>query len=231
MKRKTTLAIATLAFALFGMVAVAGTALANGRGGPGGPGGGIGAFGGHGGHGLGMGAGDDDRGALLAQELGISVEDLRSAQLRALEKGLAAAVKADRLTQAQADLMLSGAKLRGAIDHDAVTAEALGISVEALKAARDAGKTMRDLLAEQKLDARTFRTQLTAAMDKAVAKAVADGVITQAQADALKAAKDQHGGMRGGMHGPRGGGGRGGNGGGLAPNDGGATTAPVSSDA
>lgn len=211
MNRKTTFSIAAAALAVVGTIAVASTALAHGRGGPGGFGGpgmdGAG-FGGPGGHGFGLGRDDGDRGELLAKELGISVADLQAARLRAMEKGLAEAVKAGKLTQERADLMLAGAKLANAIDHDAVLAEALGISVADLKAARAAGTSLRDLLTQQKLDAKTFRTQLQAATDKAIAKAVQDGVITQAQADALKAAKDRFGGRHGfggGMRGGRGG--------------------------
>ncbi len=199
MNRKTTLSIAALAFALLGTVAVARTALAHGPGGRGGAGG-MGLAG-LAGHGMGHAGGQDERGELLAAELGVTVDELQAARLRAFEKGIAAAVKAGNLTQDKADLMLAGAKLAAAIDHDAITAEALGISVADLTAAREAGKTIRDLLTEQNLDAQTFHTQMQAAMDKAISKAVADGVITQAQADALKAAK----GERGGAHGRRGG--------------------------
>lgn len=204
MQRKLKLSLAAAAVAVFGTVAVARTALAHGPGGFGGPGdlGGRG-FGGHG-------AGDE-RGAYLAEALGISVDALKAAQLKALEKGLADAVAAERLTQAQADLMLAGAKLRGAIDRQAILAEALGLSVADLEAARADGKSMRDLLTAAGLDAAALRDKIAAATDAAIAKAVADGVITQAEADALKAAKDgrgmgfgRHGGPRGGMRGGRG---------------------------
>lgn len=200
MNRKTTFSLAAAALAVFGTIAVASTALAHGRGGLdgfGGPGMGGAGLGGPGGHGLGLGRDNGDRGAMLAQELGVSVADLRAAQLRALEKGLAAAVKAGTLTQDKADLALAGAKLANAIDRDAVLAEALGISAADLKAARDANTSLRDLLTAHKLDAATFRSQMQAATDKAIAKAVTDGVITQAQADALKTAKSRFEGGRG----------------------------------
>lgn len=205
MQRKLMLSLAAAAVAVIGTVAVARTALAHGPGGFGGPGG----LGGHGFGGLGAG---DERGAHLAEALGISVDALKAAQLKALEKGLAAAVADERLTQAQADLMLAGAKLNGAIDRQAIMAEALGLSVADLEAARAAGKTMRDLLDDADLDAAALRDKLTAATEAAIAKAVADGVITQAEADALKAAKagrsfgfGRHGGPRGMHRGMRGG--------------------------
>lgn len=204
MNRKLTLTVAAAALALVGSAAVARTALAHGPGGFGGPGG----LGGHGfgGHGAG-----DERGTLLAEALGISVDELKAAQLKALQKGLEAAVADERLTQAQADLMLAGAKLKGAIDREAILAEALGMTADELAAARAAGTTMREMLAQADLDAAALRDKISAATDAAIAKAVADGVITQAEADALTAAKDgrgmgfgRHGGMRGGMRGGRG---------------------------
>jgi hypothetical protein len=186
MKKRYILSVGALALALAGMAAVAAPASAHG---PGGFGRGM----------MGLGRGGE-RGTLLAQELGITVDQLQTAQTKAMEKSLAAAVTAGRLTQAQADLMLAGRKLQLAIDQDAVMAKALGLSVADLQAARDAGKTLRDLLTQQKLDRQTFETNLKAAMDAAVAQAVKDGVITQAQADALKAAEQNHfgRGMRGG---------------------------------
>ena len=188
MNKRYVLSVAALGLALAGTVALANPASAHGPGG----------FG-RGGLGLGRGG---ERGELLAQELGISVDQLQAAMTRAMEKRLAEAVKNGRLTQAQADLMLAGRKLAQAIDHDAVVAKALGISVADLQAARDAGKDLRDLLSELKLDRATFQTNLQKAMDEAIAQAVKDGVITQAQADALKAARDNRGpGLRGGRGG------------------------------
>jgi hypothetical protein len=194
MKKPYVLAVGALALALAGTALLAAPASAHG---PGGFGRGM----------IGLGHGGE-RGEQLAQELGISVEQLQAAMTRAMEKRLAEAVKNGRLTQEQADLMLAGRKLQLAIDHDAVLAKALGISVADLQAARDAGKDLRDLLTEQKLDRRTFQTRMQAAMDEAIAQAVKDGVITQAQADALKAQRDKFGpwqrGGLGGGRGPRG---------------------------
>ena len=214
MNRRHTLTLAALALALAGGVAATSSALAHGPGG----------LGGH--FGLGRGA---DRGASLAAELGISVEALQAARLRALEKDLATAVDDERLTQAQVDLVLAGFKLKAAIDQDAVLAEALGISAAELEAAQDEGKTLRELLDELGLDPQAFHEARQAAIEKAVGAAVDAGAVTQAQVDALRSARDRF------RHGPRGffGGPRGrGAGPGLPPvaPDGGQSPAPTGAD-
>jgi len=106
----------------------------------------------------------------LAQALGITTEALQTARTAAHEAAIQQAVKDGLITQAQADAMLNktGAQrgvridLRGtAIDNEALLAQALNITVEKLQAAKE-----------------------TAA---ALAQAVTDGRITQAQADQITA--------------------------------------------
>lgn len=177
-----------------------------------------------------IGRGDSrmEQGGLLAEELGVTVEELKAARLRALEKGLGSAVESGRLTPDQADLLLAGAKVRHSVNPDAMLAAALGISAEALQAARDAGKTPRDLGTELGLDPLTMAQNAEAAMNAAIDKAAAEGTITPAQAEALKAAKASMG--RGLRHGPRGWG-RGGSGPGGAWRPGArAPTVPLNDD-
>ncbi len=185
MKRTHAILTGALALAVGASVALAAPALAHGPGGW-----------------FGRGGPDAERGERLANELGITVEDLQAAQLRALEKGLTQAVDNGRLTQEQSDLMLAGAKLRQSIDRDAMAAATLGISAEELAAAQKAGKTLRDLVTELGLDRQTMAQNAQAAMQEAVDQAVKDGVITQAQADALQEAKS---GLGGGLRHGRGG--------------------------
>ena len=106
----------------------------------------------------------------LAQALGITTEALQTSRTAAHEAAIQQAVKDGLITQAQADAMLNktGAQrgvridLRGtAIDNEALLAQALNITVEKLQAAKE-----------------------TAA---ALAQAVTDGRITQAQADQITA--------------------------------------------
>ena len=71
------------------------------------------------------------------------------------------------------------------LDRETLTAKALGISVEELQAAREDGTSMQDLLAAKGLNAVDFQKALLDAYQSAIAQAVQDGVITQAQADEL----------------------------------------------
>jgi hypothetical protein len=136
-----------------------------------------------------------DREALLAEALGITVEELQAAELKADEAMIGQMQANGTITAEQASLMLAQLKVRSYLDRDKLTAEALGMTVEELQAARKAGKTMPDLLSQQGIDEATFQANLKTARDKAIDQAVSDGVITAEQAAALKA--DQRGGMGG----------------------------------
>lgn len=123
------------------------------------------------GKGGGFGVGDE----ALAQALGISVAELQAAQQKAHEAALQKAVEEGLITQKQAELFQSdqggfpfGGRLfawlsQNGIDLDALLADALGISVDQLNEAR------------QK------------AVEIAIDQAVANGKITQEQADLMKA--------------------------------------------
>jgi hypothetical protein len=209
MKRKNLLIVTGLSLAVAGMIAVASPASAFGPRG----GGGFDGPGGHGGHGAGMGA---ERGQNLADALGIPLEELEAARAEAFGKGLEQAVENGRLTQEEADLMLAGQTLRSLIDRRALTAEALGMSVEELQAAHEAGQSLRDLLEEKGIDPQDFRDSVQALVDAAIEQAVADGVITAEQAETLKEHKGRMGkGKRGGMRGGEPGAGPGGQGRGI----------------
>lgn len=161
---------------------------------------------------------DIDYEALLADALGISVEELQAARQQAYSAALDQAVENGDLTADEAELMRAQEALKGYLDQEAIQAQALGITVEELQAARDAGTPMSDLLDQQGLTSAEYRTALQAAYEAAIQQAVSDGVITQAQADLIL---DGGFGMRGlpGMEpfgrggGPEGHGGRGGRGG------------------
>lgn len=154
-----------------------------------------------------------DRQTLLADALGISVEELEAAQESARSAALQEAIEAGLITQEQADLMGVGQLIRDLIDHDAIMAQVLGVTVEELQAAKTAG-TMRDLVEASGLTQAEIMTAMQEAHAAAVAQAVADGLITQEQADALQSGPGfgmMRGGHRGhgGMGGPGGMGGRG----------------------
>jgi formaldehyde-activating enzyme involved in methanogenesis len=161
---------------------------------------GFGLFGFRGGAG-GVSGSTIDEQALLAEALGITVEDLQTAREVANEAAIARAIEEGIITQEQADHMLARKDLMSYLDRDALLAKALGITVEDLQAAHAEGKSLSDLMAEKELDAATVRENLQAAYAEAIAQAVEDGVITQEQADEMHAQRGRGfgpGKMRGG---------------------------------
>jgi len=71
------------------------------------------------------------------------------------------------------------------VDREAILAEAIGITVEELAAAKEAGVSVHDLIEQAGLDEETVRSEIKTAMTAAIQQAVTDGVITPEQADAL----------------------------------------------
>ncbi|MCB9140166.1 MAG: hypothetical protein H6642_17640 [Caldilineaceae bacterium] len=123
-----------------------------------------------------------NRDEALAEQLGISVEELDAAQAAIREQALADAVAAGEISQEQVDLMTAAQALRDYIDEDAILAGALGVTTDEVATARQDG-TLRDLMAD--MDRTELQTAMQTAVNEALAQAVADGVITQAQADLL----------------------------------------------
>ena len=73
--------------------------------------------------------------ALLADALGVTVEELQTAQEAAHQAALEQALEEGLITQEQADRMLSLRAVRGYLNREALLAEALGMSVAELQAA------------------------------------------------------------------------------------------------
>ncbi len=132
----------------------------------------------------------------LAAALGISLAALESAQDAALAQSLADG----DITQEQYDQIVARQAVQEYLDRDEMVADALGLTVAELQAAQEAGQRMPDLLEELGIDQETFQANVQASQETAFAQAVADGVITQEQADQF-----QEGGF-GGRGGPRDGG-------------------------
>jgi len=153
--------------------------------------------------------GDIDYDALLADALGITVEELQAAREKADQAALEQAIAKGYITEEQAGLMKAQNALRQYVDKDKLTAKVLGISVEELQAAREEGKTMETLISELGFDAAAVRENMQAAYQEAIQQAVSDGVITQEQADQILSGGfgmrgfDFGGGMRR-FHGPGG---------------------------
>lgn len=148
-------------------------------------------------------------GQALADALGITLEELQAAYEEAAEAALAQAVADGLLTQEQADELLARAmpgrrfNLMGA--GETFLAEALGITVEALRAAKlqvyaerlaelvDAGMITQEQAdravarraVQGYIEETAVQEALRALYEEAVNQALADGVITQEQADDL----------------------------------------------
>ncbi len=146
----------------------------------------AGGFFGHKGFGLRGGLDTDiDYQALLADELGITVDELQAAQQAAQAAGLEQAVADGSITAEQAELIQAKQALMDYIDKEAITAAALGISVDELQESKADGVRITDLIETLGLDADEVKTQMEAAHQAAVDQAVEDGVITQEQADQI----------------------------------------------
>lgn len=128
--------------------------------------------------------GDFDYDAFIAEELGVTVEELQAARQAAHEAALEQAVEDGLLTQEQADLILAGNALRQYIDPLEILSQALGIDVADLEAAKESGESMRDLIGD--MDPEAVREALQAAYQDAVQQAISAGVITEDQATQLQ---------------------------------------------
>lgn len=127
-----------------------------------------------------------DEEALLADALGITVEDLQSAREKASQAAIDQAIAEGLITQEQADEMQARKNLMSYLERDTLLAKALGMTVEDLEAAYAEGKNLSTLMQEKGLDAATVREKLQTAYNEALAQAVEDGVITQEQADEMQ---------------------------------------------
>lgn len=143
---------------------------------------------GHGKHGLGHGGLGNGNNyiSLLAAELGITVEELQAARQSTKAAALEQLVDEGIFSEEQAENARASAALRAYLDHSSLIAEALGMSLEALEAEKEAGNSLPRILEDQGMDRATYRENLAAASQAAIDQAVAEGVITQDQADQLQ---------------------------------------------
>ncbi len=168
----------------------------------------------------------------LLEAAGLTPEEFRAALDEATPGIVAQALEDGAITQEQADFILEnglrrprgsrGPRLATALRPyvEAAVADILGMSVEELQAAKEAGTRLPELLEAAGLTPEEFKAALEEATPGIVAQALEDGAITQEQADfilenGLRRPKHP------GRHGPKGPGGRGPGGGGPqnpAPN-------------
>ena len=150
----------------------------------------------------------------LAEALGITAEELDAAQEEAFLSAIDTALKAEYITDSQAESLKAGnggfrslfrylsENERSEFDQAAYLAEALGISGEELEAAYDAIRQARideliadGIITQDQADLRvaflalrestTFQANMKQAMTDAINSEVEAGTLTQAQADLL----------------------------------------------
>jgi hypothetical protein len=126
-----------------------------------------------------------DMDALLANALGISTEELSTAQENAKDAALEQALADGKITEEQIALMEARQALQEYIEKDELTAKALGITVEELEIAQEEGQRIPDLLEELGLAKEDYEANLQTAHEELLQQAVKDRVITQEQADQL----------------------------------------------
>lgn len=143
---------------------------------------------------------DIDYDALLADALGITVDELNAARQQADQAAIDQAVTEGLLTEEEAALMKARNLVKGAIDTQALQAEALGMTADELQAALDEGQSLQDLLTAQDLTPAAYRKAYQTAYENALQALVDQNVITAEQAELLLT-QPAAGGMRGGFSG------------------------------
>jgi len=139
----------------------------------------------------------------IAKEKGVSPEDFRTKMDEAFKKAIAAALAAGDITQEQADQRAQNRQNRNEMGRGGMRngdktqfgpmrdymqtamANVLGITTEELKSRFDAGEKMLDIIQKQGLTVEEFHTKMVEAGTKAINQAVADGKLTQEQADRI----------------------------------------------
>lgn len=125
-----------------------------------------------------------DYDAYLAEELGVTVEELQDARQAAHEAALEQAVAEGVITEEQADLILAGQALKQYIDPQEILSEVFGIDADDLEAAREAGEPLHELFGD--MEPEEIKDALQAAYEDVVQQAIDDGVITESQAEQLQ---------------------------------------------
>lgn len=141
----------------------------------------------------------------LARALNITPEQLTTAIGTARDQVLKAAIEQGKLTQEQADKMKERAQNKPDWDFDfgplrgkarpgmafkggfslGVVSDKLGMTPQELSTALKGGKTITDLAKEKNVDPQAIADALIKPESDRLAKAVADGKITQTQADQM----------------------------------------------
>ena len=145
---------------------------------------------------------------ILAQKLGISVDQLRTAETTARNQLADELLAAGKITQAQADKIKGSelgsglARLRGAahggrgmkiaVNAVEVTAKVSNVTVETVKQELVQGKSLAQIAGEHGVGRDALKAAIAAAQKTALQEAVGAGKITQAHADQMTQKLSEH---------------------------------------
>lgn len=121
----------------------------------------------------------------LADELEISVEELRDARQRSWISAIEQIQAEGLISDDRAELMLARVAMSSYIQPDEVLAGILGLTVDELADARAQGKTIRELAVERGLNWPTIRDKIHSVREETIQQAVEEGVISAEQAELL----------------------------------------------
>ena len=122
---------------------------------------------------------------LLAEVLGISVDDLQAARQRVQVAAIDQALADGKITAEQVAMMEAHQALQNYMQKDEMIAKALGITVDELDAAKGDSQRIPDLMEELGIEQEDFEANMQTLREEMLEQAVQDGVITQEQADQM----------------------------------------------
>jgi lambda repressor-like predicted transcriptional regulator len=122
---------------------------------------------------------------LLAEALGISIEELQAARQQVQQAAIDQALADGKLTEEQVALKEAYQALQNYVQKDEMIAKALGITIDELTASQEAGQRLPDLMAELGIDLEDFQLTMQSLREEVLGQAVQDGIITQEQADQM----------------------------------------------
>jgi hypothetical protein len=143
---------------------------------------------------------DGDADILLADALGISLEELQAARESVRTATIQQALEDGKINEEQVTMMEAHQALQNYMEKDEMIAKALGITVEELEAAKEDSQRLPDLMDELGIDREEFEATMQTLREEILQQAVEDGVITQEQADQMLVNEFRgkcHPGMRG----------------------------------
>ena len=110
--------------------------------------------------------------SLLADALGISVEELQAARERVQAAAIDQALEEGKITEEQVAMMEAHQALQNYIQKDEMLAKALGITLDELDAAKEDGQHLPDLMEELGIEPEDFEVNMQALREEILEQAV-----------------------------------------------------------